>query len=103
MDEGLPVLPGAGDDGGHVLEVGLCCDAPFQVVLATPVQPVLVDGPVVDGVLLRRCHLAGVEVECDAGLIADVGEQGQLLSDGGVAPEGPGHSGTARPGHRSPC
>ena len=88
MDEGLPVLPGAGNDGGHILEVGLRRDTPLQVVLAAPVQPVLVDGLVVDGVLLRRCHLAGVEVEGDAGPVADVGEQGQLLGDGGVTPEG---------------
>ena len=60
MDEGLPVLSGAGNDGGHVLEVGLRRDAPFQVVLVAPIQPVLVDGLVVDGILLRRCHLAGV-------------------------------------------
>ena len=84
MDEGLPVLPGAGYDGGHVLEVGLRCDAPLQVILIAPIQPVLVDGLMVDGVLLRRCYLAGVEVECDAGPVADMGEQGQLLGDGGV-------------------
>lgn len=88
MDEGLPVLPGAGNDGGHILEVGLRRDTPLQVVLAAPVQPVLVDGLMVDGVLLCRCHLAGIEMEGDAGPVADVGEQGQLLGDGGVAPEG---------------
>ena len=88
VDEGLPVLPGAGNDGGHVLEVGLRRDAPLQVVLTAPVQPVLVDGLMVDGVLLRRCHLAGVEMEGDAGPVADMGEQGQILGDGGVTPEG---------------
>ena len=88
MDEGLPVLPGAGNDGGHILEVGLRRDTPLQVVLIAPVQPVLVDGLMVDGVLLRRCHLADVEVEGDAGPVADVGEQSQLLGGGWVAPEG---------------
>ena len=88
VDEGLPVLPGGGNDGGHILEVGLRRDTPLQVVLIAPVQPVLVDGLMVDGVLLRRCHLADVEVEGDAGPVADVGEQSQLLGGGWVAPEG---------------
>ena len=74
VDEGLPVLPGAGNDGGHILEVGLRRDTPLQVVLIAPIQPVLVDGFVVDGVLLCRCHLPGIEMEGDAGPVTDVGE-----------------------------
>ena len=88
VDEGLPVLPGGGNDGSHVLEVGLRRDTPLQVILIAPIQPELVDGLVVDSLLLRHCHLTGIEVEGDTGPVADVGEQGQLLSDGGVAPEG---------------
>ena len=71
VDEGLPVLPGGGNDGSHVLEVGLRRDTPLQVILIAPIQPELVDGLVVDSLLLRRCHLTGIEMEGDTGSVAD--------------------------------
>ena len=77
-----------GDERRHVLQIGLRRDGGLQVRGAGLAHTVFVGGVVENLPFLRRSHLAGVDGERDAALGPQVLEERQLLSAGGIAPQG---------------
>ena len=88
VDQRLLVALHGGDEGDHVLEVGLGGDALLEVVGVAPLHAALAAGIVEDGVLLGGGDLPSVDPQGHATLFPQVTEEGQLLGAGGVAPQG---------------
>ena len=75
-----------GDECGHVLEIGLRGDALLHVVGTAALQTAAVGGVLDDLLLLRRCHLPGVDDEHDAAVLSQMAEERQFLRSGGIPP-----------------
>ena len=88
VDERLLVSLHGGDEGDHVLKVGLGGHALLEVVGVAPLHAALVTGVMKDGALLGGGHFSSVDPEGHAALFPKVAEECQFLSAGGVASEG---------------
>ena len=89
VDQGFPAAVDGGDQGLHILQVGLRRDCGLHVA-GTPVHPVPVVGVMEDLVFLLGRHLTDVYGEGHAALVPQVPKQSQPLRPGGVSPDGEG-------------
>ena len=78
-----------GDQGDHILQVGLGGDRLLEILGAGAGHPVLVGGVVDDPALLAGGDLPGVDADGNPVHLAQVPQDGLLIGRGGVLPQGP--------------
>ena len=93
MEERLPVAVHGGDQGNHILQVGLGGDSLLEILGAGAGHSVLVGGVVDDPALLTGGDLPGVDADGDPVHLAQMPQDGLLIGRSGVPPAAPIHSG----------
>ena len=82
----FPVAVHGGHQRGHVLEVGLRCDALLHVVGVAALETAAVAGVLDDLLLLRTGDAPGINGDIYAAALSQIAQERQLLGNGGVAP-----------------
>ena len=89
VEERLPVAVHGGDQGNHILQVGLGGDSLLEILGAGAGHSVLVGGVVDDPALLTGGDLPGVDADGDPVHLAQMPQDGLLIGRSGVLPQRP--------------
>ena len=89
VEERLPVAVHGGDQGNHILQVGLGGDSLLEILGAGAGHSVLVGGVVDDPALLTGGDLPGVDADGDPVHLAQMPQDGLLIGRSGALPQRP--------------
>lgn len=85
MDQGLLIPLHGGDEGDHILEIGLGGDTLLEVIGIASFHPAAIAGVMKNGIFFGRSYLSCIDAEGDTAPLSQMAENRQVIRLGRVA------------------